>query len=185
MGVVYEAEDVRLRRRVALKLLRESLLLDEKAGQRFEAEARAASSLNHPNICTIYEVEEHDGQPVIVMELLKGEDLKQRIRSGRAVPPDELIQLAVQASDALAAAHAQGIVHRDIKPANMFLCADGRLKLLDFGVAKLIRAAEAIDRSDDDSLTLKGSVVGTMFYMSPEQIRGEDIDGRSDLFRLE
>lgn len=179
MGVVYEGEDLRLKRRVALKFLSEELTRDREAVERFEAEARAASSLNHPNICTIYEVEEHEGQPAIVMELLEGQNLRQKMQVGR-VPVGELIQLGEQAANALAAAHNRGIVHRDIKPANMFWSADGRLKLLDFGVAKLMRPSSDME----GPVASRDCVAGTISYMSPEQIRGEDLDGRSDLFSL-
>src|SRR6202451_4003299 len=135
MGVVYEAKDMRLGRRVALKLLPEKLIGDERALRRVAREARAASSLNHPNICTIYEVEEHNHQPVIVMELLEGETLKQRIRAGR-VPTSEVVDFGIQTSDALECAHAKGIIHRDIKPANIFVTTGGKAKILDFGCAE-------------------------------------------------
>jgi serine/threonine protein kinase len=178
MGEVYEAEDSRLGRHVALKFLPKNLG-GERALQRFEREARAASSLNHPSICTIYEVEEHNGQPVIVMELLEGESLKERIRRGR-VPTDELLDLGIQISDALEAAHAKGIIHRDIKPGNIFIVGSDRPKILDFGVAKVISAPVAAeDQSEKESLTLEGIIPGTTSYMSPEQVRGEEIDGRS------
>jgi tetratricopeptide (TPR) repeat protein len=183
MGVVYEAEDIRLGRRVALKILPENLGRDQRALQRFEREARAASSLNHPSICTIYEVEEHDHQSVIVMELLEGESLKERIHR-RPIPNDELLDLGIQISDALEAAHIKGIIHRDIKPGNIFVVGRGRAKVLDFGLAKVIHSIIAEDHSEEESLTLEGSIPGTTAYMSPEQIRGEEIDGRSDLFSL-
>lgn len=183
MGVVYEAEDIRLGRRVALKFLPENLSRDPKALQRFEREARAASSLNHPSICTIYEVEEHDHQPVIVMELLQGESLKERLVRG-PVPTDELVELGLHTSDALAAAHAKGIVHRDIKPANIFMVGPGRPKILDFGLAKVIGAGIEDQELEEESLTAAGVIPGTTPYMSPEQARGEEIDGRSDLFSL-
>lgn len=183
MGVVYEAEDIRLGRRVALKFLSEDLARDHGALQRFKLEARAASRLNHANICTIYEVEEHNHQPVIVMESLEGESLKQRIHEG-TVPTGELLEFGIQTSDALHAAHAKGIIHRDIKPANIFIVGGGRVKILDFGVAKMIRPPEAEGQSADESLTLKGAILGTTSYMSPEQARGEEIDPRSDLFSL-
>ena len=183
MGVVYEAEDIRLGRRVALKFLPENLVCDEKALRRFEREARAASSLNHPNICTIYEVEEHDHQPVIVMELLEGVSLKQRIQEG-PISIDELLDFSIQASDALAAAHAKAIIHRDIKPGNMFIVGRRQMKILDFGLAKVCALHIAEDDSDEDALTLDGVIPGTTSYMSPEQVRGEEIDTRSDLFSL-
>jgi serine/threonine protein kinase/tetratricopeptide (TPR) repeat protein len=183
MGVVYEAEDIRLKRRVALKFLPDNLAHDPTALQRFKREAYAASSLNHPSICTIYEVEEHDEQPVIVMELLEGESLKERIRNG-PVPADELLDLGTQISDALAAAHAKGIIHRDIKPANIFMAGPGRVKILDFGLAKAVPGHRPEIEPDEESLTAEGVIPGTTPYMSPEQVRGEEIDGRSDLFSL-
>jgi predicted ATPase/serine/threonine protein kinase len=183
MGVVYEAEDIRLGRRVALKFLPEDLAHDKRALQRFEREARAASSLNHPNICTIYEVEEHDHQPVIVMELLEGESLRQRIREG-PISTAELLDFGIQISDALEAAHAKGIIHRDIKPGNMFIVGGERIKVLDFGLAKVLDPHVAEGQSEEESLTLDGVIPGTTSYMSPEQVRGEEIDERSDLFSL-
>jgi predicted ATPase/serine/threonine protein kinase len=185
MGVVYEAKDIRLGRRVALKLLPEKLIGDERALRRFAREARAASSLNHPNICTIYEVEEHDHQPVIVMELLEGVSLNQRIREG-PISNDELLDFGIQASDALEAAHAKGIIHRDMKPGNMFIVGHRRMKILDFGLAKVFGPQVAVgqfeDQSEEEALTLDGVIPGTTSYMSPEQVRGEEIDARSDLF---
>src|SRR5580704_8266217 len=183
MGVVYEAEDIRLNRRVAVKFLPENLAHDSKALQRFKREAYAASSLNHASICTIYEVEEHDGQPVIVMELLEGESLKERIRNG-PVSTDELLDLGIQTSDALAAAHAKGIIHRDIKPANIFVASSERVKILDFGLAKAVPGHRPEIEPDEESLTVEGVIPGTTAYMSPEQVRGEEIDARSDLFSL-
>ena len=183
MGVVYEAEDIRLKRRVALKFLPDNLAHDPTALQRFKREAYAASSLNHPSICTIYEVEEHDEQPVIVMELLEGESLKERIRDG-PVPADELLDLGIQTSDALAAAHVKGIIHRDIKPANIFMAGPGRVKILDFGLAKAVPGHRPEIEPDEESLTVEGVIPGTTAYMSPEQVRGEEIDARSDLFSL-
>jgi predicted ATPase/DNA-binding winged helix-turn-helix (wHTH) protein len=183
MGVVYQAEDTRLGRRVALKFLPQKLACDPKALKRFEREARAASSLNHPNICTIYEVEEHNHQPVIVMESLEGRSLKQRISEG-PIPVEELLDFGIQTSDALESAHAKGIVHRDIKPANLFIVGDGRMKILDFGVAKVCDPPVANDLPEEESLTLDGSIPGTTSYMSPEQVRGEEVDARSDLFSL-
>jgi eukaryotic-like serine/threonine-protein kinase len=183
MGFVYEAEDMRLGRRVALKFLPASLARNPRALERFEREARAASSLNHANICTIYEVEEHDHQPVIVMELLEGQSLQQRICEGHADLPG-LLNVGIQISDALEAAHAKGIVHRDIKPANLFLVARRQVKVLDFGLAKLMPAPVAKNLPRDESLTYEGAIAGTISYMSPEQARGEEMDGRSDLFSL-
>jgi len=183
MGVVYEAEDIRLGRRVALKFLPENLARDPRALQRFEREARAASSLNHPNICTIYEVEEHDRQPVIVMELLEGESLKQRIREG-PISTEELLDFGIQASDALEAAHAKGIIHRDIKPGNIFVIGHLRVKILDFGLAKVRPSHDAEAPLEEESITVEGIIPGTTAYMSPEQVRGEEIDTRSDLFSL-
>jgi TolB-like protein/DNA-binding winged helix-turn-helix (wHTH) protein/Flp pilus assembly protein TadD len=183
MGVVYEAEDIRLGRRVALKLLPEKLACDQRSLQRFEREARAASSLNHPNICTIYEVEEHDRQPVIVMELLEGESLKQRVREG-PISTDELLDFGIQTCDALEAAHAKGIIHRDMKPGNIFVVGRGRVKILDFGLDKVRPPHVAEGQSEEESLTLEGVIPGTTSYMSPEQVRGEEIDARSDLFSL-
>ncbi len=183
MGVVYKAEDIRLQRQVALKFLPDDVARDPKALQRFRREAHAASSLSHPGICTVYEVEEQDGQPVIVMELLDGENLRERLRNGPVVPA-VLLDLGIQTSDALAAAHGRGIIHRDIKPANIFMTSQGRVKILDFGVAKAIAAHRPEFDTDEQSLTTEGVIIGTTAYMSPEQLRGEDIDVRSDLFSL-
>jgi predicted ATPase/serine/threonine protein kinase len=183
MGVVYEAKDIRLGRRVALKLLPEKLVRDQRALRRFAREARAASSLNHPNICTIYEVEEHDHQPVIVMELLEGVSLRQRIQEG-PISSHELLDFGIQASDALEAAHAKGIIHRDIKPGNVFIVGHRQVKILDFGLAKVCSPPVAEGQSEEEALTLDGIIPGTTSYMSPEQVRGEEIDARSDLFSL-
>jgi len=183
MGVVYEAEDIRLGRRVALKFLPENLRPEERTLQRFEREARTASSINHPSICTIYEVEEHNLQPVIVMELLEGESLKERIRRG-PLRNNELLDLGIQTADALEAAHIKGMIHRDIKPGNIFVIAPGRAKILDFGLAKMMSTVAAADQNEDESLTAEGVIPGTTPYMSPEQVKGEEIDGRSDLFSL-
>jgi serine/threonine protein kinase/tetratricopeptide (TPR) repeat protein len=184
MGVVYEAEDTRLGRHVALKFIPDNMAGDQKSMERFVREARAASQLNHPNICTIHDIEENSGHPFIVMEKLEGESLKQRIR-GKPIEIDELLDIAIQVSDALGASHAKGIVHRDIKPGNIFITQSGQVKILDFGLAKLAKAQQ-LGMTDDtpieDSLTAVGVIPGTAVYMSPEQARGEDIDPRSDLF---
>jgi len=184
MGVVYEAEDVRLGRHVALKFVPDNLLGDRKSLDRFEREARAASRLNHPNVCTIHDIEENDGHPFIVMERLEGESLKQRIH-GKPLAFDELLDVAVQVVEALEAFHAKGIIHRDIKPANLFITNTGQVKILDFGLAKLSRdqgVAASEDTPYEDSLTAIGVVPGTAVYMSPEQARSEELDPRSDLF---
>jgi TolB-like protein len=181
MGVVYEAEDLKLGRHVALKFIPENLAGDPKALERFEREARAASQLNHPHICTIHGIEDNNGHPFIVMEKLDGESLKQHI-SGHALGLEEVLDIGVQVADALVASHAKGIVHRDIKPANIFMTPGGQVKVLDFGLAKLVHMASDDGGSTDDSLTAVGVIPGTAVYMSPEQARSETIDGRSDLF---
>jgi eukaryotic-like serine/threonine-protein kinase len=184
MGIVYEAEDMRLGRHVALKFVPDSLLGDRKSLDRFEREARAASRLNHPNVCTIHDIEDNDGHPFIVMERLEGESLKQRIH-GKAIEFEALLDVAVQVAEALEAFHAKGIIHRDIKPANLFITTTGQVKILDFGLAKLSRdqgVAASEDTPYEDSLTAIGVVPGTAVYMSPEQARSEELDPRSDLF---
>ena len=184
MGVVYEAEDLRLGRHVALKFIPENLVGDAKALERFAREARAASLLNHPNICTIHDIQDHNGQPFIVMEKLEGESLKQRIRE-KQLDTEEILEVAIQVADALIASHEKGIIHRDIKPANIFLTNSGQVKVLDFGLAKLTRdqrLGTATDTGVEDSLTAVGVIPGTAVYMSPEQARSEELDARSDLF---
>src|SRR5438876_3875724 len=190
MGIVYKAEDTKLRRTVALKFLPPDLSRDPQALQRFQREAYAASALNHPNICTVYDVDEFEGRPFIAMELLEGQTLERHIATRPLLLP-EMLELAIQISDALDAAHTSGVIHRDIKPSNIFVSPRGQAKVLDFGLAKKMKTRKFPQRTgsnqdtiniSEENLTRPGIAIGTVAYMSPEQVRGENLDPRTDLF---
>ena len=188
MGEVYAAEDTRLNRRVAVKVLPALLAQDPERRRRFEREAQAVAALNHPNIVTIHSVEEDSGVPFITMELVEGKPLDDTVRTG-SLPLDALLRIGIAVSDAMSAAHQRGITHRDLKPGNIMVTSDGRVKVLDFGLAKLREAeldamANEVTRVPSGDLTGEGRIIGTVAYMSPEQAEGKPVDQRSDIFSL-
>ncbi len=194
MGVVYRADDTRLGRVVAVKFLSEQLIADSASLERFHRESRAASALNHPNICTLHDVGEFENRPYLVMEYLEGETLRERIARD-PIPMERLLELALQITGALEAAHEKGIVHRDVKPANIFIAARGQVKVMDFGLARMVASGPPLSLGDgmldvstvaspDRTVTSMGTAVGTIAYMSPEQARAEPLDNRTDLFSL-